>query len=293
VALYSDYNANYIGGAVEGASGRLYLSTSGGSGSSFVAQATERDWRSIVVSYDGSLFVGVASDNLIYTSTDYGVVWTPRGGAARKYSDVAVSETGQYISATVYGGQIYVSSNYGLTWTAETVDRAWLSVSIYQTGSHQYAVVEFGQFHRDMSFGLGAWPALLPVSVSDFRSVSAALNGGIVIAVANNEDIWRTTNAGNTWTQIPSTARAWRCVSASYSEAVIIATAGDSGYVYTSTDSGLTWVQREAPGDYRACAVSGDRCGRIRGPGEGLLGGRNDSHPYRFWHPGRLRNSYP
>jgi hypothetical protein len=175
VALSADLNGDIIAGAVEGAGGRLYLSTSGGSGSSFVTQATERDWRSIVLTPDGSLFVGVAHDKLIYTSTDQGVVWTPRGGAARKYSDVAVSETGQYISAAVYGGQIYVSSNYGVTWTAETVDRAWLSVSMYKTGGYQYAVVEFGQLHRDTNYGTGSWPAMSPPA-SEFRAVWAAFS---------------------------------------------------------------------------------------------------------------------
>lgn len=75
-----------------------------------------RLWQSVASSADGSNLVAVVNNGQIYTSTDSGVIWTPRA-SNRRWLSVASSSDGSKLVAVVRGGQIYTSTDSGVTWT--------------------------------------------------------------------------------------------------------------------------------------------------------------------------------
>ena len=74
----------------------------------WTARASNRAWRSIASSADGTKLVAVVYGGQIYTSTDSGVTWTARE-SRRDWYGVASSADGTKLVAVVYPGQIYTS----------------------------------------------------------------------------------------------------------------------------------------------------------------------------------------
>jgi len=64
-------------------------------------------------------------------------------------------------------------------------------------------------------------------------------------------------NGGATWTNLGN--RGWCAISASY-DGTKMAAVVDGGYIYLSTDSGVTWIQQTSAGihSWDTVAVSGD-----------------------------------
>ena len=94
------------------------------SGETWTPRESNRIWRSVASSDDGTKLVAVVSGGLIYTSTDSGVTWTARD-SLRNWRSVASSADGTKLVAVTYGGQIYTSTDLGATWTARESNRHW------------------------------------------------------------------------------------------------------------------------------------------------------------------------
>jgi hypothetical protein len=55
-------------------------------------------------------------------SNNYGTVWTPTA-ISKNWQAVAMSASGQYQTAVINNGLLYISSNYGVTWTSTATTR--------------------------------------------------------------------------------------------------------------------------------------------------------------------------
>ena len=194
------------------------------------ATAANRGWQSVASSADGlklvaADYLGPASaGGQLYTSTDGGASWTPRGNnhfwfAVASSADgvklVAVDSVGTNFT----GGQIYTSTDSGVTWVARESNRFWGAVASSTDGVKLVAIDYFG----------------------------ASFTGG---------KIYTSTDSGVTWTARQSD-RYWNAV-ASSADGVKLVAAADSGQIYTSTDSGVTWTARASSSAWQSLASSSD-----------------------------------
>ena len=214
--------------------GQQIVSFVGATGAVFSAGASvaNRGWQSIASSADGlklvaADYLGPASaGGQIYTSTDGGASWTPRGNSHFWFA-VASSTDGTKLVAVdsvgtnSNGGQIYTSTDSGVTWTARETNRFWGGVASSADGVKLVAVDYFGP----------------------------AFNGGV---------IYTSTDSGATWTQrMTDASRYWTTV-ASSADGVRLVAAVDGGKIYTSSDSGVTWALRTNPFAWQSVASSAD-----------------------------------
>ena len=89
-----------------------------------------------------------------------------------------------------------------------------------------------------------------------WQSVAASADGSKLVAVANNGQIYTSTDSGVTWTERDFN-RNWRSVASSADGSKLVAVVYDD-QIYTSTDSGVTWTARENIRNWLSVASSAD-----------------------------------
>jgi photosystem II stability/assembly factor-like uncharacterized protein len=213
---------------------------------------SDRTWRSVAISADGTKQTAVGSNLLIYVSTDSGNTWTPKESYREWYS-VAMSADGTIQTAAAYAGKIYVSTDSGNTWTPKDSDRYWRSVAMSEDGTKQTAVGLQGQIYVSTDSG-NTWAA--KESNRDWYSVAMSADGTKQTAVGQNTQIYVSTDSGNTWTAKES-SRIWWSVAMSADgtkqTAVVV-----GGQIYVSTDSGSTWSAKEFNRNWYSVTMSAD-----------------------------------
>jgi hypothetical protein len=139
---------------------------------------SNRLWRSVASSADGTKLVAVVLGGQIYTSTNSGVTWAARD-QNRNWASVASSADGTQLVAVALGGQIYTSTNSGQTWGAKEASRDWISVASSADGTKLAAVVFGGQIYTSTNSGAN-WTANGPIV--GWRSVASSADGTKLVA---------------------------------------------------------------------------------------------------------------
>ena len=93
-------------------------------------------------------------------------------------------------------------------------------------------------------------------SARTWTSVASSSAGSNLIAVANGSEIYISADAGSTWTP-RETVRNWYCVASSADGTNLVAAAGNDK-IYTSADAGLTWTGHDSPRNWYSVASSAD-----------------------------------
>src|SRR5208282_150545 len=146
--------------------------------------------------------------NQIYTSSDSGNTWMT-SAPATNWNGIACSADGTKLVADIGGnGSFYTSTDAGANWTQQTNEPAiW-------------------------------WGAI--ASSGDGTKLAAVVIGG---------DIWTSTNGGTNWMeQTNAPIEVWSAIASSADGTKLVAAvrsgfgAGAPGPIYTSADSGVTWV---------------------------------------------------
>ena len=202
---------------------------------------------------NGSAWSPFSSASCTYT-------WTQRTTSGSRYwSSLALSSDGTHLAATDTGfgsgGYIYTSTDGGATWTQRT-----------GAGSHDWNEI---------------------VSSSDGTHLAA-----IYMDCVNcgGYYIYTSTDGGATWTQrTGSGLHMWSQIASSSDGTRLAATDGNTyndtssglsfnpGYIYTSTNSGVTWTQRTGAGSHSgwagiASSSDGTQLAAVDGGGGGPYG---------------------
>ncbi len=222
--------------------GGVYLSNDGGS--TWTRQtspqfAEEEDyWIAVAYSADGSHAAAVVEDGYIYVykappvpnpNPDPNNGWTRVESAGfRTWNAVSVSNTGTHIYAAVYGGYVYGSSDSGATWKRDVSPgtyQSWMGIVVTEAGGFQvYAIPETGYMYAKAS------------TVSSQSLVSKTTSLGLLN---------------------------WKSVDSSNDGEVAVAVV-ENGAIYTSKDSGETWVVDTSAGVHPWIAVTVSADGRQR-----------------------------
>lgn len=227
-------------------------------------------------------------------STDAGSTWTTPDLPAGVWIWSDVSGDGSRIVAVQFQGGMYLSTNRGATWSQVTdplVNRAgglkFESVTMSRDGMHLAATIrdasdtQAGPAVGDGSLLLSdnggtSWTrATLPATTQPkvMRAVDSSADGQVIVAVSQGGDVFRSTNAGGTFSLVPvavgvppvATRENWYRVKTSADGRTIalaansIEAAGPGTGLYVSRDGGTTWARGLGrTGDYTGIAMSDD-----------------------------------
>ena len=210
----------------------------------------------------------------ISTSPNSGATWTVPTSptASNGWGSVASDSAGTHLVAAATFGDIWTSTDFGTTWTDVTASGPahqslnWVSVASSADGTHLVAVEGGGA----VAAGTGATGDIWTSSDSGatwtdqtssgpahnraWESVASDATGTNLVAVGSG--IWTSSDSGVTWTERAANigTYAWVSVASSSDGSRLVAAtmppgrgfASDSGDLWTSSDSGKTWVNETA-----------------------------------------------
>jgi hypothetical protein len=198
---------------------------------------TEREdnsWSSVASSTDGTKLVATTYGGNIYTSTDSGVTWTPRA-TQQDWGQVASSADGTKLIAVVPYGYIYTSIDSGETWTPRATPQRWTWVASSADGTKLVATVYGGYIYTSADAGV-TWTQ----RGASEGSVASSADGNKLV-ICGLHGIFTSADAGVTWTQ--RTTSECKALASSADGTKLVAAMYDYlDSVYTSTDSGETWI---------------------------------------------------
>ncbi len=236
-------------------------------------------WIAVASSADGLKLVAAHNDEIgaitgtgrIYTSSNGGATWTARGPSLN-WSAVASSANGaRLVAADVgpggAGGQLYTSDDAGVTWIARESPRQWASLASSADGMRLVAADSGlggagGLLYTSSDAGV-TWMARASTQV--WRSVASSADGNKLVAAALSGQLHTSSDAGVTWIARnagPSATDLWWAVASSTDGNRLVAATGFTGTgrgIFTSTDSGVTWIRTPALSqNWQALASSAD-----------------------------------
>ena len=247
----------------------------------FVASSA-RGVKLAAVANNALVATGAPNIGYIYTSADAGLTWLERQDVgSRSWASIASSADGTKLAAVAVNSIIWTSADSGATWQAQndSGSRFWVSITMSADGSRMAAVaLESGygigdgriytwQQTAGNAFGAGPWTAR--AVAREWRSIASSADGSkLVAAVYTNPPdaqppIYLSTDYGATWTPSPQWPPSQPAILSFYRVAssaggTRLVAAERFGKIYTSSDSGLTWVVRAPAGGFNSIASSSD-----------------------------------
>ena len=239
-------------------------------------------WTSIASSADGTKVVAAeGSPGQIYVSSDAGANWTATTVPSDYWTCVASSADGTKLVAVscapnYYGGQIRTSTNSGEDWISNSPPSGFnLGISVASSADgRKLAMVSFnsdsGTFtamcistNSGFSWTVPSQPYNLS---SSWNSVASSADGTKLVATDGYYDdvnyvyvghIFRSIDSGLTWsaTSVPATIE-YGPIACSADGAHLVAASSD-GRLYTSTNSGNTWLAQTVPWNNSSIASAG------------------------------------
>jgi hypothetical protein len=216
---------------------------------------TNKEWKSIALSNDGSIQLASTYSSGVYLSTNSGSGWTGIDSSqlptTNNYTSVTMSANGSIQLATTDKNGVYLSTNGGTGWIG--IDSSQLptsnpynSVAMTANGSIQLAATDENGVYLSTNGGTG-WIGIdssqLPTT-NNYTSVTMSANGSIQLATTDQNGVYLSTNGGTGWTEInlPNYNNGIydSYMSADGSLQVIIP---NGNGLYISRDFGSSWTQ--------------------------------------------------
>ena len=275
-ACYNDfevYPAHYV----------IYTSTDSGATWTSRITLTNWGWFSVASSADGNRLVAASWEFGIYVSTNSGVDWIQTSAPTNiLWTSVASSADGSRLVAAAgtalnYVGPIYVSTNSAATWTPTSAPiMSWVSVASSADGNKLVAAACIGPIYTSADGGITWTQTSAPNT--NWVSVTSAADGNKLAAAqyfsgADDSFIYTSADSGASWTVhyfSPDIAHGWQGIASSADGNKLVAVT--QGPIFTSTDSGTTWVSNNAPAQIYWCAASSADGSRLVAGSIGDLG---------------------
>jgi photosystem II stability/assembly factor-like uncharacterized protein len=213
---------------------------------------------SAAISADGTkLLVPSLTSRYLYFSTNMGNTWLQTSAPQNYWQSVACTPDGTKLFAGIENGGVWISPDSGSTWDQTSLPNAdWLSLAtsadgrkiVASTGSQIYASTNAGY----------RWQQLI---IASGNSVATSADGGVLV-VTGNGSTYISTNFGNTWaTSVINGSSAGGATGNSIAisaDGKYVAITGINSKIYTSTNSGVTWVTDNVPSGWYGIASSAD-----------------------------------
>jgi hypothetical protein len=250
-------------------------------------QSQGKGYIDIASSADGTKLVAPFLGGNLYVSTNSGSTWAITTAPKTDYRAVCSSALGNILAAAGLNGSdtsgyLYVSTNSGLTWATNTsLNRGWMSIAGSADGSKLAAGAYADKIYVSTNFGT-TWTATQSPTGSWF-SIACSADGTKLIASGNATFI--STNAGGQWA-LASPNAGYVAASADGSKFIFAGSfyslpRNPNHSIYTSSDSGVTWVSNNAPASgWTSVASSADGAEFVAATGgSGIWIGRTTPAP--------------
>jgi hypothetical protein len=236
------------------------------------------NWSSVASSADGSKLVAAVDGGLVYTSTNSGSTWAATAAPATNWTRVTSSADGTKLVA-MSPSALYASSDSGINWTNTSFGASWLSLAASADGGTVAAIVA-GATLVSTNSGI-TWADVGPLGPFDLwrRLVACSASGGVVAiggqfagSGSGFVEFWMNTGTTNYWDTsnrlLPNYLQsAGQCAAIAFSaDAMNVSVLFNDpssitcpGKLYSSRDSGVTWVTNCAPAtNWTSLACSAD-----------------------------------
>ena len=226
----------------------------------WTARETNRNWRGIASSADGTKLAAVEYGGRIYTSTDSGIIWTAQETNRNWYAIASSSDGTKLVASDYYddgNGRLYTSTDSGVTWTLRESGSEWISIASSADGVKLAAVPQIGRIITSTNSGV-TWTTR--ENRRNWRAIASSSDGTKLAAAAAYGRLYTSTDSGVTWTARESD-RSWTAIASSADGVKLVAAdkgAEGGGLLYTSADSGVTWTARESGRQWTSVASSAD-----------------------------------
>jgi photosystem II stability/assembly factor-like uncharacterized protein len=243
-------------------------------------------WSSVACSADGARLVAAAKGGGIFTSTDSGATWMLTSAPTfPRWTYVASSADGTQLAAVSAEAEVnvYVSTNSGAVWSNSNGGMPFYPLPEYDS-PRAYAVClsadgtklvvvenifdwwidnfDYGLVFNSTNFG-ATWNTGYQSKPygSSWSSVATSADGTRLVAASPDSLIYTATvsPAGAAWAQATNApvGVAWTSVASSADGTRLVAAGCYS--IYTSPDSGSTWIRTDAPSNaWTSVASSAD-----------------------------------
>lgn len=212
-------------------------------------------WSSIASSSDGAKLAACGYDNststgYIYTSTDTGDTWTPRGSSKAWYAVASSSDGVRLVAIANSTDYIYTSSDSGVTWVAQTgsANTTWGAIASSSNGSKLVAARTAGRIYTSTDYGV-SWTSRTGAPSTYWNSVASSSDGTKLAACGyDSSNMYASSDSGATWAthNAPATCAFFLLTSSSDGTklAAVAYNFNTSRHdrVITSTDSGVSWA---------------------------------------------------
>jgi len=267
--------------------------------------APTNHWLSVASSADGSKLIAVDTSGHYYISTNSGITWNTNnepqlGSLYASWSYIANSADGtEYVGASA--NVIWISTNSGLTWLSNNVPGAtFLGPATVSADGSKIAAATGDNASTPsgiyVSTNSGVTWAHTSAPSNHWQSVACSADGNKIVAVASDAQlsgsIYISTNAGFTWVQRASpNLNMFSAASSADGNKLVVASNPifnfgvtpyvlvSPGLVYTSTNSGITWVSNNLPNTFAwqgvASSADGNRLVAVSQGGNAIFTSTN------------------
>lgn len=250
----------------------VYVSTN--AGGSWTETTRNIGFGGIACSADGTRVVGVQNnDGYIFTSTNSGATFTQTSAPQCYWLFLTSSADGTKLAAVGQTGQpgpiqIYTSSDSGNTWRLTSAPAAgWGGLASSADGARLVADTGGnGWFYTSTDSGTN-WTQQSNAPNIWWGPMTSSADGTKLAAVVVGGGIYTSTNGGTNWVQQTNAPNeVWNAIASSADGTKLVAVVNPSGFgdntpspIYTSSDSGVTWVSNNVPQElWMAVASSAD-----------------------------------
>ena len=230
--------------------------------------------RGFAVNYSGQYMIGVLGDDIIGISNTFGSTWSTidTGNSQMWWCDI--SSDGQYMIIGGFesgGTDIKISTDFGGSWNSATTSSPLVrGVAINDTGTVAYYAQSSEKVMKSVNYGVTWLPTTLGVGTAPsgyFADVATDRTGQIVVvADRQNNLIWTSQDAGDTWTPgNSSNTYTWDkvCMSSDGRKLFAVPLNSTLSYLWMSTDYGVTWNPVTSGGERNWLQLSISRDGNM------------------------------
>lgn len=248
--------------------GSRSIFTSTNSGATWISNnVPSKIWNHVASSADGSKLAATSTalgqpTGALYISTNSGATWISNSVPNAAWNSIAFSADGNRLVAAG-SGKIFISTNSGTTWASTNTDDHWEIVASSADGTKLVAAASMvfpptPRIYTSTNSG-SSW-TLMNSSLLSASAIASSADGTKLAAIVGRS-IYVSTNSGIAWAITSAPATNWVSIasSADGSRLVVVAALLDnfgppppggpsiSGLIYSSTNSGATWVSNSAP----------------------------------------------
>jgi hypothetical protein len=252
--------------AAAATNGGIFVSTDFGATWN-ATSAPSNQWTALTISADAST-LAAADNTYLYVSSDLGTNWVINAvPGTGNWRGLACSADGTKLIAAAEGydlyypfGEIVLSTDFGQTWRQMGPDEPWAGVTCSADGTHIVAWWGFF-FYEGLFTSSDGGTTWLRTTNQVVTSVAGSVDASQLVATGPF-GVMTSRDFGSTWSPISApvtnTTSAAASIASSADGSTLIAASG-SGSIYTSFDSGVTWLSNNLPVcDWSAVACSAD-----------------------------------